>query len=254
MEVDSRSTAAYGIAHILAALTVSNHELRAKALAEKDMSTEQYEQLAELQRIKTKDEHGNPLEEKKQDSDPDTPELVRRRIIKIVKSNGLPVLLNLLLNTSTQTKEAASRALRQMCVEDSIRGQFVQLGGLKSCTAIAVDEETPKPTRRECAHAIAKALVTTNPTMLTEHVRLGCIAPLLMLCRDPDSSNLQQFESCLALTNLTSCGDVEQERLVAEKGVHAVHYLMFSDHLMVRRAATEVFCNMPFHEAVLKVM
>jgi hypothetical protein len=38
IEVDPRSTAAYGIAHILAALTVTNQELRAKALAEKDMT------------------------------------------------------------------------------------------------------------------------------------------------------------------------------------------------------------------------
>ena len=32
LDLDMRSTAAYGLAHILASLTVSNHELRAKAL------------------------------------------------------------------------------------------------------------------------------------------------------------------------------------------------------------------------------
>ena len=45
LEIDARSTAAYGIAHIFAALTVSNHELRAKALAEKDISPEQFVSL-----------------------------------------------------------------------------------------------------------------------------------------------------------------------------------------------------------------
>ncbi len=37
------------------------------------------------------------------------------------------------------------------------------------------------------------------------------------------------------------------------RGVNAVHYLMFSDHLMVRRAATETLCNVSSNEALLKV-
>jgi hypothetical protein len=65
----TRSTAPYGVAHILAALTVTNKELRAKALAEKDISVEQYEQLQELQRVKAKDNEGNDIEEKKVRSD-----------------------------------------------------------------------------------------------------------------------------------------------------------------------------------------
>ena len=60
-----RSTAPYGVAYILASVTVTNNELRARALAEKDMSVEQYKQLQELQRVKTKDANGNEIEEKK---------------------------------------------------------------------------------------------------------------------------------------------------------------------------------------------
>lgn len=36
-------------------------------------------------------------------------------------------------------------------------------------------------------------------------------------------------------------------------GVAAVFNLVCSDHAMVRRAATEIFCNMAGHDAVLKV-
>ena len=43
---------------------MSNHEQRSKALAEKDMSPEQFAQLQELQRIKTKDEEGRMVEER----------------------------------------------------------------------------------------------------------------------------------------------------------------------------------------------
>lgn len=38
-----------------------------------------------------------------------------------------------------------------------------------------------------------------------------------MQFRDVDSTNLMQFEALLALTNLTSCGDPEQDRFIAEK-------------------------------------
>lgn len=65
IEVDERSTASYGLAFIFANLTVTNWELRALALADKDISVEQYEKMMELQRIKAKDENGELLEEKK---------------------------------------------------------------------------------------------------------------------------------------------------------------------------------------------
>lgn len=63
--VDSYSSAAFGIAHIFSQLTVTNRELKAIALAEKEMTVEQHEQMLELQRIKTTDENGNVIEEKK---------------------------------------------------------------------------------------------------------------------------------------------------------------------------------------------
>jgi hypothetical protein len=95
--------------------------------------------------------------------------------------------------------------------------------------------------------------VTTNPNLLSEHQRLGCIKPLVMLCRDSTSTELQQFESLLALTNILSCGTAEHDKFVAEKGVGAVHYLIFSENWMVRRAAVEALCNMATNEHVLKV-
>ena len=42
--------------------------------------------------------------------------------------------------------------------------------------------------------------------------------------------------------------------MAAEHGAGAVHALMCSDHAMVRRAACEVFCNMPLHPGLLKLL
>jgi len=109
-----------------------------------------------------------------------------------------------------------------MCVDETMRGVAVQQGALKACTAAAADDALPRAARREAAHAAAKILVTTNPTLLSEPLRLAAVAPLLLLCRDVDASNLQQFEACLALTNLTSVGAPEQ---VTQRGGRA---LLFS--------------------------
>lgn len=71
--------------------------------------------------------------------------------------------------------------------------------------------------------------------------------------RESKCSQLQQFETLLALTNLLSCGNNEQDRFIADNGIQAVHYLIFSDNPMVRRAATEALCNLSGHESLLKV-
>jgi hypothetical protein len=71
-----------------------------------------------------------------------------------------------------------------------------------------------------------------------------------MFNTDPESSNLQQFESCLSLTNLVSCGMEEQLRFSSNNGVNVLYLLVCSDHPMVRRAAVECLCNMPLKEQV----
>ena len=249
--IDMRSTAAFGLAYILAALTVTNKELRDKALQEKELTNETYEQLMKMQNLHNKD---NNEEKADLDKDVDTLDLCRRRIQKLANHKVIPVLVNLLNNGSAKTKETAARAFRQICVEESSRGFMVQQGGLKACCEAANDEFNTKSIRLEAGHAVAKTLVTTNPTILSEHVRLGAIRPLLYIAKDVDSSNLMQFESLLALTNILSCGLSEQEKFVNEKGISHVHYLMFSDHVMVRRAATEAFCNMSANEDFLTLL
>lgn len=93
IEVDPRSTLGFGIAHIVSQLTVTNKELKAAALADKEISLEQYEQLQELQRIKTADDQGNVIEEKKEDSDLDTADLCKLRIRKLVAGGVIKCLV-----------------------------------------------------------------------------------------------------------------------------------------------------------------
>jgi len=101
-----------------------------------------------------------------------------------------------------------------------------------------------KRTIRSAEHCVAKILVSTNPGLLTVSQRMGVIKPLIRLIRDHDSTDLQRFEALLSLTNVASHGHEVRERIIAEKGVSTLSYAMFSDHSMVRTAATESICNL----------
>jgi hypothetical protein len=81
---------------------------------------------------------------------------------------------------------------------------------------------------------------------------MGSIKPLIQLIRDNDSTDLQQFEALLAITNLASASDETKERIIAEKGISTLSYAMFSDHEMVRRAGTEAMCNLVPHPAMME--
>jgi hypothetical protein len=149
--------------------------------------------------------------------DVDSQELCNARSRKIVELGGFKLLLRyglsitakkfltcyilfrILKDGSYQAKHLSAKALRQICVDHTVRGIFTQCGGLKLCANISCDSSAEVlpiiflcfafifdrqiSIRVETAHAVAKALVTTNPNLLTDHMRLGSIRALLFLCR-----------------------------------------------------------------------
>ena len=178
--MEPTSTAAYGLAHIFAALSVTNKELKTRALAERGVTPDQYEQMQKLQKItpKRRDAGGAEDEEEAaaeaaaaaqlnqgvdEGSDPDTDALCMARVRRVAALGGVAVVARLLAQVacslslwpawkclsrrcrashpgappppppqgSTQTREASARALRQMCVDESVRGVAVQQGALK---------------------------------------------------------------------------------------------------------------------------
>lgn len=189
-----------------------------------------------------------------EEEDADTQEQCRARVIKLANDGGIRALVRLVKGASDKTKSTCMEALCQMAVVESVRGLMLQQGGMKTCIDVAMDEANSTECRVNAAHTIGKLLVTTDPALLTEAQRMGSIKPMLWLCRQPNVANLAQFECLLALTNLSSFSPATTERICAEKGVHAINYLMFSDHEAVRRAATEALCNMATVEDVIKLM
>ncbi|KAA0154675.1 hypothetical protein FNF29_02205 [Cafeteria roenbergensis] len=72
--------------------------------------------------------------------------------------------------------------------------------------------------------------------------RADVVGPLLLLTHSP--SGLQCFEAALALTNVSSHGAEEAQRVVAMGGLAALEDVQFCDHPRLRRAGTEALTNL----------
>ena len=84
--------------------------------------------------------------------------------------------------------------------------------------------------------------------------RSGAVGPLLKLVKDSDALDIQHFEALMAITNLAGFDNETKNGIVAQGGIHILGYAMFSDHEMVRQAATEAMCNMVPHPKFMEYL
>eukprot|EP00968_Pinguiococcus_pyrenoidosus_P005398 scaffold347_cov239-Pinguiococcus_pyrenoidosus.AAC.11 len=263
---------AYGLAHIYMNMSVTVDELHREALAEKEMTPEQYEQLKKLQET-----HGQKLED---GLATDSVDQVGRRVQRMVDTGAIQTLLKVISVSSatsegsqTQGKQksklagsclslrTAARAFANMACIQAARGRLLAAGVLPRMSTLATfptpdglttkEEKDLNFAKAHAAHCIAKLLVTTNPAGISENTRLGTIPGLINTARFVDATNLMQFEILLALTNLASVGETEQNTITSKKhkGLQAIGYLQTSDHRLVRRAATECLANLAATES-----
>ena len=245
------SSMAYGLASIFSLIAVSNETLRDEAFAKADISSEQYDQLQSL----GKTEEEKELDKKHQDVDPR--EAVGARIVRLANVNVPRAMVKLMDGSSETTKEMLVVGMNRMAVEQSVRGQMIQQGCLSACLKVEKSEspsDIEKKTWHQARHCVAKLLVTTNPGLLTVSQRMGSIGPLIQLIHDHESTDLSRFEALMAITNLASLDEETKNRVVAEKGIARLGYAMFSDHEMVRRAATEAMSNLLPHPEMMKYL
>lgn len=245
------SLTGFALATIFQHMAATNLQIRKEGFEGKEVSMEQYDEMQKL---------GKTAEEKEvidSQEDPDTTAACHERIRKMASANVPRAMVTLIEGASEHTQEQITLGFNRMADEQSVRGILIQQGVLSSCIKIdkneaPTDTDTMKKVVTLARHCIAKMLVTTNPTLLTSAQRLGAIRPLIQLVRDIKGSDLQKFEALLALTNLGGSGADAQNRIVSERGIGSLHFAMFSDHEMVRRAATEAMSNLVPHEAMMK--
>jgi len=115
--------------------------------------------------------------------------------------------------------------------------------------------EATTRTRHLAGQALARILISTNPSMLPLSRVMDSIKPLLALVRT-SKDNFMEYEGLMSLTNILSMSEEDgpKERFMTLRGIGAVEYAQFSSHPQVRTAATECFVNVVYHIEFVKYM
>ena len=171
----------------------------------------------------------------------DGPDYVKERVATLLKTGVVPCLLSLAAVDSKGIREQVSRVFLGLVTEGYNRGLVVQQGGVKSLIQLA--SENTEMGRLKSSQALAKIGITQNPSLAFPGQRsVEVIRPFIQLLKT--DNGLMQFEGLMALTNLSAMDDSIRQRLFKEGAVATVEGLMFEDNDMIRRAATEMICNM----------
>ena len=171
----------------------------------------------------------------------DGEEFVKKRVKILLEVKVVVILLELAGNKSTTVHEQVSRVFLALTNEVDNRGAVIQQGGAKALLGLATDN-TAKG-KFIAAQALAKLGITSDPRLAFPGQRsLEVVRPLVSLLTA--EQGLMQFEGLMALTNLASMNDDVRRRILKEGGVGHMESLMFEEHELIRRAATEALCNM----------
>jgi Myosin-binding striated muscle assembly central len=239
----------YGILNIIHNLSVYRPPL----------SPEQ-EQIMKLRRM-TKpgttgsQDHGDNLSDVLEDE-----QHVRERGRNLVKNGALNVLPTAIRSADSQgVRLIVGQILLNLSVDKENRGKILQSGGARTLTEIIRNAFSATSTSQgeqaevdistlEHIQALAKLAITSSPTQVfgpDPGAIYDAIRPLSTLLTHSASSRLQRFEALMSLTNISSHSVEAASRVAQTDGLVAkIEFLMLEDHVLVRRAATELTCNL----------
>ncbi|KAF9518259.1 hypothetical protein BS47DRAFT_330566 [Hydnum rufescens UP504] len=185
---------------------------------------------------------------------------------RLIKAGVLPALTALARAESVPTRHAVGRAYLSLVEPNENRGPILQNGGSKTLMSLirgalsSVSSSSPGSMAHPASsqnllavddltliQALAKLAITTSPRLLfgtSDSALIDAIRPFSLLLLHPRSSLLQRFEAMMALTNLASVSAVLANRVATVDLATKLDVLILDDHIMVRRAATELVCNL----------
>ncbi|ETI44922.1 hypothetical protein F443_10367 [Phytophthora nicotianae P1569] len=252
-----RSNVYYGIGYILHHVLTSEAAIKRKQMEGMEMTADQYEELQKA------------LKQKSALDDGDTPENVQNRVTKLAASRDvLTTLVQLLKLSATKSEnimEMATLSALHAAEAPTVRGNLVQCGVFQALIPLALHHIAVAKTKdgkkqsqihgtkisNAAGQAMAKILISTNPNLIPSSSLFSSIRPLLDLCKG--DQQLLHFEALMALTNIASVSEETKARIVGEpQGLSTLQYLQFSEHELVRRAATEAICNLLPNEKVIE--
>ncbi|KAF9225524.1 ARM repeat-containing protein [Gyrodon lividus] len=241
-DVTNNSTLIYGIL-----LIISN------ICAHKPRLSQEQQQIAKLRRVaesgkqtekKGVEEHSDPLESERE---------VQCRCRIAISSGTLDVLATAAGLESQGMRTVIGQILLSLAENKENRGEVLKGGGAKTLIRIiqSFAPSSPEPPTQEilpAIQALAKLAITASPIQVfgpNEGNTLDAIRPLSQMLHHPSANMLQQFEAIMALTNLASHGTTCAARIANTPHLlDKVELLMLEDHTLIRRASTELICNL----------
>lgn len=196
---------------------------------------------------------------------------VEARIVRLVQhdTSPIPTIRQLCTSPSVQTRRLAARILHSFVTPRKLRGQLLQAGVARLLLSLirhlpmpfSPAEDTP------AIQSLAKLLITANPLLVfgptaSSPLLLEASTALTLPLGAPAAAFegvnlLPRFESVMALTNIASLDPSLTETLARLKLrdrpdtllLTAVEELLLSQNTMLRRAATELVCNLVASDA-----
>jgi hypothetical protein len=186
-------------------------------------------------------------------------EHVRGRIKAVLQAGWLATLNRLSkLRCSSQMLMSLANAWINVIEHQEFRGFTLQAGATKSLLHIIQDasrelsspslEAASDETRLTAAQALAKLAITAPPLQVfgpDGSQAIDGLAALRQLLFHGSSSNLQIFESLMALTNLVTFNVEVATRIAQSEGLlEKIQGMFLDNNLMIRRASVELTCNL----------
>lgn len=183
------------------------------------------------------------------------------RCKKVLDSGIVPLLVSTSKKASPGVLTSTLQIILSLSRGKTHRGTLAQQGAIKLLLQIYELISNPSSTTSQtfpnaeqakatAAQALAKILITTNPTHIFSSAlpSSSAIRPLLSLLKRPEEAastwQLYAFESLLALTNLASMDQGTQNAIVRSAFDIINDDLLLSPNVLVRRATSELVCNL----------
>jgi len=179
------------------------------------------------------------------------------RCKRVYEAGVVPVLVSHSKYGSLASLSLIITIIHSLSTTISLRGNLAQQGAVRLLIAAwTALPEAEVQTRRTAAQALARVLITTNPTLVFGGNRpipqSMAIRPLTsILLPDPNADTrdlLPTFEALMALTNLASTDDDTRTSIV-RAAWPAIEDVLLSTNARVTTAAVELICNLVLNPA-----
>ncbi|KAL8800323.1 MAG: hypothetical protein Q9223_002347 [Gallowayella weberi] len=245
--MDCLKTSQPGATTIFGSLTLIDHLTRyLPVLSEEQKKMNQLKAYANASKLAVKPE---PLEDST---------AVSRRCKAIVEAGVIPSFVAISDHLSPASAAIVVNIMLSLVQTPALRGTIAQQGGarflLLRYTAITGTSDADKQARRTAAHALARVLISLNPTLVFPTAGspplTSAIRPILSLLSEDQAdisegprNLLPNFEALLALTNLASTPSGEATEIIIRQALPLIEDLLLSNNPLIQRATTELVCN-----------